>query len=234
MKILNLYAGIGGNRLHWKDCEVTAVEYNKDIAEIYQDFFPDDEVVVGDAHQYLVENFDKYDFIWTSPPCTTHTRINKNFGFVRYADMRLYQEIILLNTWFKGKFCVENVIPYYGQEGLIVPGIHAQQYHRHLFWCNFKIRTTDKRNPPKQINIKAQKSKYKTFIKNDDTKSLADLLGMPHTEKKVYIDGNHAPGQIYRNCVNPKLGKMIYEIAKGSYKDENTKQTSIFDQIPSE
>ena len=35
MKILNLYAGIGGNRRLWGDeHEITAVEHNKDIAKI--------------------------------------------------------------------------------------------------------------------------------------------------------------------------------------------------------
>jgi len=32
MKVLNLYAGIGGNRKLWPDeCEVTAVENNEEI-----------------------------------------------------------------------------------------------------------------------------------------------------------------------------------------------------------
>ena len=53
MKILNLYAGIGGNRKLWGDeHEITAVENNESIAAIYQDFFPNDTVIVGDAHQY--------------------------------------------------------------------------------------------------------------------------------------------------------------------------------------
>ena len=77
MKILNLYAGIGGNRKLWDgDIEVTAVELNPDIAKIYQDFFPDDKVVVTDAHQYLLDHFEEYDFIWSSPPCPTHSRFN--------------------------------------------------------------------------------------------------------------------------------------------------------------
>ena len=43
MRILNLYAGIGGNRKLWGDeHEVTAVEYDSEIAGIYQDFFPND------------------------------------------------------------------------------------------------------------------------------------------------------------------------------------------------
>jgi site-specific DNA-cytosine methylase len=55
MKILNLYAGIGGNRKLWGDVEVVAVENNEKIAQIYQDFFPGDKVILGDAHKYLEE-----------------------------------------------------------------------------------------------------------------------------------------------------------------------------------
>ena len=54
MKILNLYCGLGGNRTLWGDeHEVTAVEIDADIAKIYQDRFPDDTVVIGDAHKFL-------------------------------------------------------------------------------------------------------------------------------------------------------------------------------------
>lgn len=68
IKVLNLYAGIGGNRKLWKNVEVTAVEINPEIAKIYKDFFPGDEVIIGDAHEYLLHNYDKFDFIWSSPP----------------------------------------------------------------------------------------------------------------------------------------------------------------------
>ncbi len=44
IKVLNLYAGIGGNRKLWKDVEVTAVENNWQLAEIYNDLFPKDKV----------------------------------------------------------------------------------------------------------------------------------------------------------------------------------------------
>ena len=55
MKILNLYAGIGGNRKLWgNEHEITAVELDKDIAAIYKDFFPTDKVIVADAHPYLI------------------------------------------------------------------------------------------------------------------------------------------------------------------------------------
>jgi len=77
MKILNLYCGIGGNRKLWQGHEITAVENNEQIAKIYQDYFPDDKVVVGDAHQYLLEHFEEFDFIWSSPPCPTHSQLGR-------------------------------------------------------------------------------------------------------------------------------------------------------------
>src|SRR3990167_7814748 len=126
LKILNLYAGIGGNRKLWTgDIEVTAVEINPEIVAIYKDFFPEDEVIVTDAHQYLLEHFKEFDFIWSSPPCLTHSRVrfmaaisederNSHPSFnPKYPDMKLYEEIILLTYHFKGKFVIENVIGYY-------------------------------------------------------------------------------------------------------------------------
>lgn len=99
MKILNLYAGIGGNRKLWgDDHEITAVEYNESIAKAYKTFFPKDKIIVADAHQYLLEHFEEYDFIWASPPCPSHSRMRKTNSGVgerkkphSYPDMRLYQ-----------------------------------------------------------------------------------------------------------------------------------------------
>ena len=146
IKVLNLYAGIGGNRKLWKDVDVTAIEINPEIAKIYQDFFPDDKVIVADAHKYLLEHYEKFDFIWSSPPCQSHSRIRNIAGVGRgqnksiYPDMNLYQEIIFLNqifntngSKFKGRWVVENVRGYY--EPLIKP----QEIGRHYFWANFII-----------------------------------------------------------------------------------------------
>jgi DNA (cytosine-5)-methyltransferase 1 len=47
--------------------------------------------------------------------------------------MKLYEEIIFLNTFFKGKFVVENVKPYYK------PLIEPQILGRHRFRSNIKI-----------------------------------------------------------------------------------------------
>ena len=139
IKVLNLYAGIGGNRKYWENVEVTAVEIEPKIAAIYQDFFPDDKMVITDAHQYLLEHYNEFDFIWSSPPCPTHSRFNKLLvkGIKsinpRYADMKLYEEIILLRSFANCKWVVENVKSYY--EPLILP----QETERHYFWANFFI-----------------------------------------------------------------------------------------------
>ena len=43
MRILNLYAGIGGNRKLWGDeHEITAVESEKYIADAYKQLYPND------------------------------------------------------------------------------------------------------------------------------------------------------------------------------------------------
>lgn len=137
MKILNCYAGIGGNRKLWGDIhEITAVEYDSKIAAIYQDLFPNDTVIVGDAHEYLLNHYQEFDFIWCSPPCPTHSILNYSLnpkGYVRYPDKVLYQEIILLKTFFDGKYCIENVKSYY--DPLIQPQISG----RHYYWANFNI-----------------------------------------------------------------------------------------------
>ena len=104
MKVLNLYAGVGGNRKLWTDVEVTAVEFNPKIAEIYSHHFPEDRMILEDAHEFL-RNYvdDGWDFIWSSPPCQSHSRmaISGRNRKPRYPDMQLYEEIILLQTYSK-------------------------------------------------------------------------------------------------------------------------------------
>ena len=67
MRALNLYAGIGGNRKLWAGVQITAVELNPDIANIYKRQFPKDKVIVGDAHEYLIKHYKEFDFVWSSP-----------------------------------------------------------------------------------------------------------------------------------------------------------------------
>lgn len=135
MNILNLYAGIGGNRRLWgNDHTITAIELDEDIAHIYQDLFPNDTVIVADAHEYLLGHYMEYDFIWSSPPCPTHSKLRYMHSKKIYPDMSMYQEIILLKSFAKCKWVVENVEPYY--DPLETP---TANLHRHLFWSNFNI-----------------------------------------------------------------------------------------------
>ena len=64
---------------------------------------------------------------------TTKMKDEKHLRKIIYPDMNLYQEILLLQHYFKGKFVIENVNPYY--EPLIKP----QRIGRHCFWANFVI-----------------------------------------------------------------------------------------------
>lgn len=141
LKVLNLYAGIGGNRELWDNVKVTAVEIDKEIAEMYLEKFPADKMIIGDAHQYLLDNFDDFDFIWSSPPCPTHSRARfSTWGkwLPVYPDLSLYQEVIFLQNYFKGKWVVENVISFY--DPLIKPRIILD---RHYIWSNFIITKKD-------------------------------------------------------------------------------------------
>ena len=230
MEILNLYAGIGGNRKLWGDeHNVIAVELDAQIADIYKQNFPNDNVIIGDAHQYLLEHYSEFDFIWSSFPCTTHTRMNVNFNIVRFPDLGLYEEIIFLKTFYKGLWSVENVIPYYGQEGLIIPGLAVQQYNRHLFWCNFKIHTTGKRNPPKQIqNIIAQKSKKKRKTYDGDIVNIKP--SQPHFGFDLSnVKLKTRKDKILRNCVDPEIGLMVLNCAVGKFLiKKDYKQPSLF------
>ena len=214
MKVLNLYSGIGGNRKLWTDVEVTAIEINPKAAELYQEYFPEDKVIVTDAHEYLLNYYNQFDFIWSSPPCQTHTVINKMFvgvkksNFVpRYPDMKLYQEIIFLENFFKGKYCVENVSPYYN------PLIPAQKAGRHLIWSNFKIPGSWK--DEQSIGM----------LEHDDDRMIAERYGFEY-KRPLYLN-THSKAQAWRNCVNPKLGKLILDHARGIIEKSNLTQLEL-------
>jgi len=195
MKILNLYAGIGGNRKLWKGHEITAVELNPEIAKIYQEFYPNDKVIVTDAHAYLLEHFKEYDFIWSSPPCQTHSIMNYSISKdenkkgnplkIRYPDMNLYQEIILLTQHCVNKWVIENVKPYYKE--LVKPMIYLD---RHFFWSNFIIYPIEIKSNRKHSEIKAGSTIYNVNIKEKNINNKIQLL---------------------RNMVNPEIGKYILD-----------------------
>jgi len=196
IKVLNLYAGIGGNRKLWENVDVTAVELNPKIAKIYQDFFPDDKVIVTDAHQYLLEHYQEFDFIWSSPPCPSHSRmrfLKNNFkeAVKKYPDMQLYEEIIYLKHFFKGKWVVENVISYY--EPLIIP----LKSDNHYFWSNFIINAQCSKN---DRGIRGQTPLSYNYEYNGFDLSNLDI---PNSFKK----------NVLNNCVKPELGYNIFTCA---------------------
>lgn len=206
MKILNLYAGIGGNRKLWGDeHDITAVEIDPDIAAVYQQLFPNDTVIVADAHQYLLDHFKEYDFIWSSPPCPTHSRARYGLG-VRsgktkgvYPDMRLYQEIIFLDKHFKGKYVVENVQAYYK------PLIQPQPVGRHWYWANFTIEKIPVKSLSLVGGIKTSAGKW---LIRKSTTELSDHLDIDLSPYKI-----RNKRLLLRNCVEPTIGLHILKEA---------------------
>lgn len=192
MRILNLYAGIGGNRALWGDeHEITAVESVQAIADAYHTLWPNDTVVVADAHQYLLDHHTEFDLIWSSPPCPTHSRFNTALyaqGYIRYPDVTLYQEITFLKHFYKGKWIVENVEPYY------TPWIQPKTvFDRHCFWSNFYI----PRLPGK-----------KTKIEYTEVPELSAALGIDvNFMKREYRR------KVLRNAVHPDVGLHILKAA---------------------
>lgn len=195
--VLNLYAGLGGNRKLWEDVEVVAVELDPKIAAVYEKLHPNDSMFVEDAHKLLPEVYDQFDFIWSSPPCQSHSRMARANSRTapKYPEMELYQQIIFLKTYFKGGWIVENVKPYYTP--LIPP---TKIIGRHCFWSNFDFEAEDVQRPSDFIN--------KTNLKGRE--ELQNWLGI-HFEEKLYYGTNHDPAQVLRNCVHPLLGKQIFE-----------------------
>ena len=213
MKILNLYSGIGGNRHFWGDeHEITAIEINPEISAIYKEKFPNDVVINTDAHFYLLHHFQEFDFIWSSPPCPSHSRINisqytRDNWTPRYPDMALYQEVIFLDNYYKGQYVVENVIPFYE------PLIPAKKRGRHLYWCNFRL-----------PNILSKR-------KNPDlsrTKNLIDAMSEFHDYDFRKYKGKQRMNKIARNLVDYEAGKTILDTAMGVMIKQDTKQTELW------
>lgn len=195
MKVLNLYAGIGGNRKLWGNKhEITAVENEYDIALVYEKLFPNDKIVIDDAHQYLLDHYKEFDFIWSSPPCPTHSRMRLSLTKSEpvYPDFKLYQEIIFLKHFFKGTWVVENVTPYY--KSLIEPTAIIE---RHYIWSNKSIGN---------LNISRG---YKGRVVNQDKETLAAEYGfsLPKTTKNQR--------KMLRNAVDPRIGLHVFNNAQG-------------------
>ena len=214
MKILNLFAGIGGNRTSWgNDHEITAVEWDDNIAEVYKRRFPNDSIIVTDAYKYLEDNFHLFDFVWASPPCDTHTQLCVINASIRYnntrkmtikiPDMRLYGLIYFLKHIFRGDWVVENVASCY-YKPLIDP---TAKIGRHYIWSNKYIRDKKVTNSDMGDIFLKKTDKERFKVKGIDIKVIE---GIPNLDKK----------KIARNCVRAELGKYILNsIIKNEQED---------------
>jgi len=220
MKILNLYACVGGNRYKWdeveKNLEVTAVELDPELARLYQERFPNDTVIIADAHQYLLDHYQEFDFIWSSPPCPSHSKARfwqsnsdrENYKAV-FPDMKLYEEILLLQNYFKGSYVVENVVPFY------TPLIHAKKRGRHLYWTNFNL-----------PNDLGGRTTISGIIGGKD--ELAKLSEFHDYDFKKY-KGKQRKDKIARNLVDYEAGKTILETICGIVKQNADNQIDLFE-----
>tara|TARA_R110000782_G_scaffold268289_1_gene364493 strand:- start:452 stop:1132 length:681 start_codon:yes stop_codon:yes gene_type:complete len=218
IKVLNLYACLGGNRYKWDevaDIEVTAVELDPELARLYQERFPNDKVIVADAHQYLLDHYKEYHFVWTSPPCPTHSRLTlamKTKRKMTYPDMKLYQEIIFLDKFFNGMYCVENVVPFYS------PLISAKKRHRHLYWTNFNIPNVLSNRNQAKIGQSDVGVKHDEFIK---------LCKFHEIDLSTY-KGKQRKDKIARNLVDYEAGKTIFETAVNIIQNKPLEQIGLF------
>jgi len=225
-KVLNLYACLGGNRLKWDevaqakgiDMEVIAVELDPEAARLYQERFPNDIVIVADAHQYLLDHYKEFNFVWSSPPCPTHSKVritqkNTEAFTPEYPDMKLYEEIIFLDNHFAGKYIVENVTPYYE------PLIAAQKRGRHLYWSNFTL--------PNDLNER-EIGKGKMCGQINEERIFLEWF---HEIDLSKYKGKQDKRKMARNLVDYEAGKTIFEVALGIYEAKKTNQMNIFDVI---
>lgn len=216
IKVLNLYACLGGNRYKWDevaDIEVTAVELDSELARMYQERFPNDRVIVADAHQYLLDHYKEFDFIWSSPPCPSHSRArywsSSNYDTSTdaiYPDLKLYEEILFLQHYYRtGKFVIENVIPYYE------PLIPAKKRGRHLYWTNFNL--------PNDLGDRR-------FAISQTKNELKQLCKFHEIEISSY-NGSQSLVKIGRNLVDYEAGKTIFATALNIQLKSNTKQIEL-------
>jgi len=193
--------------------EVTAVEWDEELARLYKERFPNDTVIVADAHQYLLDHYKEFDFIWSSPPCPSHSRA-RFWGFGAngknpvFPDMKLYEEIIFLRHHFKGSFVVENVKPYYE------PMLNPEERDRHLYWCNFRL--------PNNVNARH-------FNGLCQTKNEVNKLSEFHCFDFRKYKGSQVLNKIARNLVDYEVGRTIFETYLGIERKKDVNQTTIFD-----
>jgi len=126
---------------------------------------------------------------------------------MKYPDMKLYQEVIFLDNFFKGKYVVENVIPFY------TPLIPSNKRGRHLYWTNFNLPNNINERPAIGISQGV-----------NEVKRLCEF----HDYDFYKYKGKQPTNKIARNLVDYKAGKTIFETALGIIKKQDIKQTELF------
>ena len=123
--------------------------------------------------------------------------------------MRLYQEIIFLDNYFKGKYCVENVVPFYE------PLVAAKKRGRHLYWTNFNLPNELSTRKGNFMEGENEVQKWCKFHKID----LSSYKGEQRKDK------------IARNLVDFEAGLTIFNTARGIIKRSNVRSPSLFDEV---
>lgn len=231
MKILNLFAGLGGNRRTWSNHHVTSVEIDSNICNLYQELYPNDIIINDDVFNFLrnkENNINQYDFIWASPPCQTHshmqifTRHNKKLQPIPKLD-----QIIGLAIWlqrnYKGKYVIENVIPWYGIIPLDQYNLRNMVLDRHIFYSNFLIRK-------KEFISRGSKGHGKIGgLMRMNLNQLLEYHAIPlEIGPKLFglQETGHDHLKILRNCCNYKLGEYILGELENN-KEKNHKQAKL-------
>ncbi len=119
------------------------------------------------------------------------TNFSQNKGKDEIPRYEIYQEIIFLDNFFNGKYCVENVIPFYE------PLIPAKKRGRHLYWTNFNLPNvlSDKKNPDF------------TRVKNQ-VKVMSEYHNYDFTKYK----GKQPVGKMANNLVHYEAGKLSLKL----------------------
>lgn len=222
MKILNLFAGLGGNRKTWSDHEITALEINPGICKIYSELYPNDTIITQDYEEYLRNKNNDLDFdlIWGSPPCQTHSHMQV---FTRHNKKRQpipkMDQVQGLALWLKRntdcKFVIENVIPSYGIVSLEDKGIYHVVLDRHIFYSNFIIKKKKFRSRSSEVH-----GKISGLMRMDAVQlSIYHDLPLEIIEKvKGLQETGHDHLKVLRNLCDYQIGDYIL---KQSLKKNN-------------
>jgi DNA (cytosine-5)-methyltransferase 1 len=120
--------------------------------------------------------------------------------------MKLYEEILLLDYHFKGKYVVENVIPYYQ------PMLNPKKRGRHLYWTNFNLPSDLGDRSAKVCQGKDELNRLCEFHKFDFNR----------------YEGEQNKVKIARNLVDYEVGKTILDTAMGIIQKQDLNQTELF------